>query len=106
MRQTAQLEPNYQAEELLGIKLQRKPGVRENLVMYSQGDRKPLEDFAYKGGMMCFQGCSRCKELGRQVRRQEDQLGGSAEVQVTDEGGLGLGDGRGGKKSSWRYILS
>lgn len=62
VRQTAQLEPNYQAEELLGIKLQRKPGVRENLVMYSQGDRKPLEDFASKGGMMCFQGCLRCKE--------------------------------------------
>lgn len=41
------------------------------------------------------------------MRRQEDQLGGSAEVQVRDEGGLGQGDdGRGGEKSSWRYILS
>lgn len=70
----------------------RRRGPDENFVLYSWGDRKPLEDFAQMNDMMCFKGCLRQKECKKASEEAGGQLGGFIEVQVRDEDGPAQGD--------------
>lgn len=77
IRRPGWLEHSDGAEESLGMKLEKEPRPDENFVLYSSGDRKPLEDLAQKSDTMFFKGCLKQKtkskrtivEAGRPIGR-------------------------------------
>ena len=62
IRRPRWLEHSDAAEESLGVKLEKEPRPDENCVLYSSGDRNPLEDLAQNSDTMSFKGCLKQKK--------------------------------------------